>query len=187
MGWVAYVDESMHAASRSYVLAAAVFEGDLAGALRDSVRVLAPRPGTRFHWRDQVPAGREKAAGLVAGFPALHLVVIGMPTDPRRRERARRQCLGELLFHLESVGVRQVWLETRTASLNSRDMAAVRAFRARRLIRHETRVDHAYPSAEPLLWIPDVVAGAVTAGHAGEQRYRQQLDEVIAEYRITLA
>lgn len=185
MGWVAYVDESIRAVDRLYILAAAVLDEAHQADAREEARTLALR-GLPFHWRLEKEPRRAKAVGVVAGLPALHLVVVGAPLDPARQERARRHCLEQLLFQLDGAGVGRVWLETRTASLNSRDIAAVRAFRARRVIHHDIRVDHAYPSAEPLLWIPDIVAGAVSAAARGESTYREQLERLISEYRVRI-
>jgi hypothetical protein len=168
-----------------YVLAAAVIEQTDVEAARETVRGLALRNRLPFHWRLEQPPRRSKAVDLVAELTALHLVVVGAPLNPAKQERARRLCLARLLHELEVAGVEQVWLEARTPSLNARDIAAVRALRSRRVIHHEIRVDHRYPSDEPLLWIPDIVAGVVGAVDDVEG-YRDRLDGVLTTYHIRL-
>lgn len=186
MSWVAYVDESIRVESGVYILAAAVLDEADAEAVRDQVRSL-PRPkGQRFHWRDQGGPGRLVAAELVSGLASLHVVVVGAPLDPRRQERARRKCLGELLLRLQSAGVRQVWLEARNPIADRRDITAVDAFRTQRLIHERLRVNHGYPGHEELLWIADIVAGAMSAAEAGNPRYRVLLKRVLTVHRIDL-
>ncbi len=113
----------MRAGAGVYVLAAACLEMiEVAGA-RHSVAALA-KPGQRFHWRQSAPPMQRKAVGVVSALPALHLVVVAAPIDPRRQERARRHCLRRLLFELDRGGVASVLLESREAKLNARDITA---------------------------------------------------------------
>lgn len=54
------------------------------------------------------------------------------------------------------------------------------------MISSAIRIDHATPSGErgePLLWVPDIVAGVVTGGR---EEYRAVLDAVLTEHRIWL-
>lgn len=182
--WISYVDESIDELTGTYVLAAATLEQDGSRDVRDAVRALAPRLGQWFHWKDQERDGRVKAVEFVSTLAILHTVVMGTPVA--KQERARRQCLRSLLFHLEGDGVEQVWLESRGAPADSRDISAVRAFRAQHAIGHTNRVDHAFPSAQPLLWVADIVAGAVRAAERGDDTYRAHLGTAITEHRIRL-
>lgn len=118
---------------------------------------------------------------------ALHTVVIGAPIDPRRQERARRKCLEALLFYLQDAGVVRLWLESRNDAANRRDIAAVTAARAKQIIQYGLLVDRALPSEEPLLWMADLVAGAVSAAESGEPIYRELLVPMLTEHRIDLS
>ncbi len=51
----------------------------------------------------------------------------------------------ELLPHLAGLGVAQVWLEARTASLNAKDRAHIKAMRGRQLLTTALRIDVARP------------------------------------------
>lgn len=68
-----------------------------------------------------------------------------------------------LLHILAGLGVAQVWAEQRTPSLNRRDLQLINALRSQQAIPADLRVDFAQPLQEPMLWIPDVVAGALGA------------------------
>jgi hypothetical protein len=168
----------------AYILAAAMMADEDCGSARATVSALG-RPGRRFHWRDAGQAERHRAVGVIAGLPALHLVVIGTKLDPHRQERARRHCLRRLVHELEVAGVDQLWLESRTPRQNLRDVQAVDGFRAARII-SALHVDHVRPMGEPLLWIPDIVAGAVNLALGGEDLHEVALKSLISRYDIDL-
>jgi Protein of unknown function (DUF3800) len=190
MTWVAYVDESMRVPAADgpswYILAAAVLHADDVEATREAVRWLSEGHGRRFHWRDSSPAARSKAAGVVADLSAVHMVVVGVPLDRRRQERGRRFCLERLLYELESAGVSEVSLEARTESLNKKDLIVVDAWRAQHVIGRSLRVDHDYPSTEPLLWLSDIVAGAVAAAHGGDAQWRNVFASLLSEIHVNI-
>jgi hypothetical protein len=186
MTWVSPVDESIRIDDRVYITAACALEEVNAPTARDTMRELEPRPGRRFHWRDKEPHERLAAVEAIAQLPTLHIVAIGAALDPRRQERARRQCLEALLFHLDAAGVEQVWLETRGATADRRDIAAIDRFRARQVIGHSIRVDHARPGDDPLLWLADLVAGAVSAAEGGDPTYRAVIASILTAHRIQL-
>ncbi|NJC69072.1 hypothetical protein HC031_04940 [Planosporangium thailandense] len=188
MTWTADGDESMRAGVGVYVLAAACLEVEHEEQARHAVAALA-KPGQRFHWRQAATPVQRKAVSAVAGLPALHLVVIAAPLDPRRQERARRHCLRRLLFELEQAGVARVVMEAREPRLNTRDIEAVDAFRAAGLIGSDIVVEHGYPTGpngEPLLWVPDIVAGAVGAELDRGDLLAQELAGLVTHYRVEL-
>ena len=189
MSWVAYADESMrHRPDRTglYVLAAAVFDPVETEKLRDEARHLG-QGSQRFHWRDESPSRRRKAVAAVAALDSLHFVVVGTGLDGRRQERGRRQCLTRLLWELGECGVDEARLDARRPEQNARDIALVDALRSRRQIRDELRLDFARSVTEPLVWLPDIVAGAVSAARGdGDHQYVTMLERVLTEYAIEL-
>ena len=185
MTWIAYVDESIRTTEGFYILAAAVLDEPDRDKARDELSRLSQR-GMPFHWRLEHPRRRSEAISVVRELASLHVVVVGAPVNPRRQERARRQCIEALLYHLESAGTAHVLLETRNATADRRDIAAVDQFRARGVISHAIRVDHGRPSEEPLLWLADIVAGAVSAAEGGEPAYRTLIEPWLTEHRIDL-
>lgn len=175
----------MRASAAVYLLAAACLEADEAPAARVSVAELG-RSTRRFHWRDAQAPERGKAVGVVAGLRALHMVVVAAPLDPRRQERARRHCLRRLLFELDGAGVGRVLLESRGRRQDLRDLQVVNALRVQRTLGRQLVVDHAQPMGEPLLWVPDIVAGAVGAELDRAEPYAEQLAPMVTRYQVSL-
>lgn len=59
-------------------------------------------------------------------------------------------------------------MESRRPKENRNDLQVVNAFRTQQRIGAQIRVHHAVPAgpaAEVLLWIPDIVAGAINGDH----------------------
>lgn len=187
MSWLAFVDESIRLEAGVYVMAACTLQDVDVPAARDAMLELEPRPRRRFHWRDKEPHERLAAVGAVAALDALHIVTIGAMVDPHRQERARRHCLETLLFHLQDAGVSRVWMETRNPTADRRDIAAVRAARARQIVQYGLLVDHARPGDEVALWLADIVAGAVSAAEGGDPTYRAVIAPMLTEHRIQLS
>jgi hypothetical protein len=190
VSWVAYADESARFGGSEvpgcYVIAALVVAEADAAELRQVMAPLAHRP-KGFHWTEANKKRRWDAVTTVASAPALHVVTVAAPLDHSRQERARRACLERLLFELEVAGVRDVWLERRTPSLNRKDQQAVGGFLARRIIR-DIRVRHANPATEPLLWVPDIVAGAVGLEAMGvTTEYWDALEPQVERHEVDLS
>jgi hypothetical protein len=191
--WWAYVDESMRQrrdGSGIYVLAAALVEVAKAEPVRHAVAGLVNRKH-KFHWRDESPSNRRKAVELVAGIDTIHLVTVGTSMKSAKQERARRLCLEVLLWELAACGVEQVWLDSRTESLNRRDRALFNLLRVRGTIGDSIRVDFAHPfngrDGEVLLWLPDIVAGAVSAARGdGDGQYLLAIEHLVSEHPVTL-
>jgi hypothetical protein len=135
------------------------------------LRSLRYRRQPRLHWHAEADPRKTKIAESIGALALPATVVVGMPLAKRKQERARAKCMEALLPELEAQGVTQVWLEARTSSLIRRDMCLVDALRSQRLITPAIRVDTALPGDEPMLWLPDAVAGAVSASRDGESEY----------------
>jgi hypothetical protein len=156
--------------------------------IRDRIAKLAPGRRRRFHWHDAEPRERQRAVNLVAEVPGLHLIVLVAGYNPRKQERARRHGLAELLHQLESAGVTDVILDARRAEQDVRDIQAVDAFRAAKVVGREITVNHRRlggEQKETLLWIPDIVAGAVHSHRQGKGNYLTRLEDLISWFRIS--
>ena len=164
--WVAYVDESMRLTpdnQGTYLLAAVVIDVGRVEEVRAVLRSLLYRRQERLHWRDEEAPRRTKIAEAIGAMDLAATVVIGTPLAKSKQERARRKCLEALLPALKEMGVTRVVMEERTPSLVKTDRQMVAAIRGKRLIGAQLRGDTARPKAEPLLWLPDAVAGAFGA------------------------
>ncbi|XBB67260.1 hypothetical protein ABFU82_24645 [Nocardioides sp. WV_118_6] len=166
----AYVDESEPSSGETYLLGCALVGADDADGVRTTL-VRARRRGERkVHWHDRLPAERPPLARLVAGLPVKHLLVVRDDCRGERSERRRRKCLEHLLWILDSAHeVGSVTLEARQARQNAGDMDLLSVMRSARIVRSDLRLHHVAGPQEPLLWIPDVVAGAFSAGRSGER------------------
>ena len=111
------------------------------------------------------------------------IVAVGSPVHRQKQERARRCCLECVLYELDQMGVTQVWLESRAPSQDRRDRRLVDSARDKGLVSHGLVLDFAGPHQEPMLWLPDAVAGAVTAANLGEPRWLLALSEVTDIHR----
>lgn len=187
----AYVDESIRAAAGDgvYVLAAAVLPVAAEARVRDAIMTVVVNGDGRFHWHREGPKARRRAVRVLATLDEVaHHVVVGCRMDPKRQERARACCMERLLFELDRKGVEAVRLEARGDRGNSRDITTVTNLRRTKVIGSKIHVSHAYPSREPLLWLPDIVAGAVSAGEKpSEAGHFVEIAGLIVRYDIDIA
>lgn len=184
----AFVDESMQQTGapeeRAYLLAAAVTETARCEEIRQTVRSLRHGREKRLHWYDQEPTRHTKIAETIGALGMAATVVIGTPLH-RRSERARRKCMESLLPRLESMGVDRVVLEARTPSQNVLDEQHLLGMRGRRLITRALWVEIARSVDEPLLWVPDAIAGAYGAARTTGQREWLDLIGRVEEIEIS--
>lgn len=166
---VAYVDESSRRIgdSRIYLMAAALCRSSSCEAMREELRTLLLRGQSRLHWRDESEARRTTITAALARMDLRSLVVVAAPVVEGKQERARRICIETLHPTLERVGATSIVQERRTPTLDRRDRAMVDALRGQRLLTRAVRVNFARPMDEPLLWVPDAVAGAVGMARDG--------------------
>lgn len=168
-----------------YLLAATIADPANCDHARDVLRGLLPGRAPRLHWKDSDRRSRRRISTVVAELNLMHTVVIGVPLDQQRQERARRLCMQRLLHELNQLDVSHVWVESRTHSLNRRDMRMIDALRSQRVIPDSLTLDFALPSSEPMLWLPDVVAGAVGLYRRGDDPIPYQtLRAWITEHEI---
>jgi hypothetical protein len=55
----------------------------------------------------------------------------------------------------------------------------VQAYRVEKRVRAGFRVDHRRAHEEPLLWLPDIVAGAVRSRHDGQPQYYERIQHCV--------
>src|SRR6266581_272336 len=164
----AYVDESLRVREGLYVLAAVIVADADADRHRQALRALLYRGQLRLHWRDE---GSRRRGDLIAAICGLHhtgAVVIAAGMAPGRQERARRKCIERLLLELASRGIAEVTFE-RQQSLPAALHASWQ------------------PAAgEPLLWLPDIAAGAASLAETGDETYWKELSIAFSSERFWL-
>jgi hypothetical protein len=184
----AWVDESVIVGRDGrpgvYTLAAVVADSANCDDIRDRLRALTLSRGGRLHWVDESSKRRDVIAAAIAGIDLAAIVTIGSPMDKTKQERARRCCLERLLYELGLLGVSDVWLESRSATPDRRDLKLVDSARDKGLIPTNLKVDFARPRMESMLWLPDAVAGAVTAANLREPRWMIAMSEVLTQHQV---
>ncbi|MFI5559065.1 hypothetical protein ACIA2T_07270 [Amycolatopsis japonica] len=183
----AFADESFHEdpSGGFYVLAAAVLPITRHAELREvMLDVRGGRRSSKLHWYPMDHQEKLDVVKRVADFDELHVVTVGTPVRPKRQERSRALCLQRLVVELHGAGVDTLVAEARQADLNKRDVDSVR--HARLYLPRGTvfRVEHRFGKDEPLLWIADVVAGAVRARLTGSAAFFEPLSGCVHEIRM---
>lgn len=165
----AYLDESLRVAAPGlYVFAAAVVPEPAEADARDKLREIAGK-SARLHWRAESAPRRSATVAAVAGLDDVeHLVAVCTPMDPRRQEGSRRHALTRLLWELEQRKVHDVVLETRMQR-DQQDRVHIAAQQRAHHLTPQLTYRFGQPVQEPLLWLPDIVAGAVAYARAGEE------------------
>ncbi|MFI5711038.1 hypothetical protein [Kribbella sp. NPDC051620] len=147
--------------------------------LRFALRALREKRLVRLHWATESPKRRDLIAHAISEFNISAVVALGTPVHRAKQERARRCCLECLLCELQVLGVTQAWFESRTNADDQRDRSLVDSARRKGILSRGLSVDFARPLQEPMLWLPDAVAGAVTAAQLGEPRWLLTLSESV--------
>jgi hypothetical protein len=186
----AWVDESAvigpFGGSGTYTMAAVVADPRQCDDLRREVSALTIKPGVRLHCVAESVKRRDLIAEAVARLDIAAILTVGTPIDRSRQERARRCCLERLLYELDQFGVSEVWLESRAVAQDKRDLRLVDSARRKRLITPDVNVGFAKPSAEPMLWLPDAVAGAMSALVLGEDRWLAAMTDVVTVHQVVV-
>ncbi|OEJ36381.1 hypothetical protein BGK72_39070 [Streptomyces agglomeratus] len=184
----AWLDESFHENSESgfYILAATIIDPTVTDDVRAAIRALKGRRDTsKSHWTEMDHRQRRHAAQLVAVQSGLHVVAVGTPVPKRRQERARSKSLTALVVELHGFEVDQLYIESREAALNKDDISTVARARQTVLPKGTVfRADHVHGRAEPLLWISDIVAGAVHAQRKGDPQYTAMLGDALLDFEV---
>jgi hypothetical protein len=185
---MAFADESFRedATEGVYVLAATVLEHEVHEPTRELMRhLLGSRRTVKLHWHEMDRLQRKDAAHRVADIEGIHVVAVGTPVPRRRQERARAACLTALIGALHALGVQHLLIEARSAELNHRDIATAQGARFALPKGSQFRVDHMPGSDEPLLWVADIVAGAVRASLEGSSTHVELLGERVHVLNVT--
>jgi|SRR5215813_1205872 len=171
----AYVDESVRVREDLYVLAGVIVADAQADHHREVLRVLLQRGQRRLHWRDESSKRRALLAAAVRQLPHTGAVMIATDVMSRRQERARSKCIERLLAELATRGIASVVFERRHEELDARDRAMVAALRRQRSVPAWMRTSWVPAAEDPLLWLPDIAAGAASLAAAGDAMYWEEL------------
>lgn len=168
----------------TYLLAAALADPMLCAGVRETMVGLRAPGQAKLHWRNEDDSRRRKIVTAVANCRIASMVIIGTPLAKSKQERGRALCMERLLYELDGLGVDRVYLESRTKTLNARDMTTVVRLRGVNAISSLLRVEIENPSEEPMLWIPDIVVGAVKAARSGQEEYLSRFAPYVEQIEI---
>ncbi|UOT08443.1 hypothetical protein MPY17_39975 (plasmid) [Rhodococcus opacus] len=148
----AFADESRR--GDYLVCAATIAPADLTDA-RKALKALRAPKAARIHMSHDSRRAHEIIRGVVALDVQAHLYVARLHGRPERR--ARDEALAAMVTDLDTMGVRQLWLES--CDQDRQDRHVIRtALMASSGPGFPFR--HALPTSEPMLWVPDVIAWA---------------------------
>ena len=170
----AFIDESMRADGKGVVVLAAVcVDAGAAGDARGAMQELLLGRQARIHFHDEGHVRRMAIVETVAGLhlPAIVAAAVS-PAEPRAFERARRKCIERLAYEVPQRGVTALLLESRQENLNKSDRTLLAAYHRSGLLAKSVMYGFRRPKDEPVLWVADAVAGAVSSALANvDERY----------------
>ncbi|MBK0866677.1 hypothetical protein INP57_07675 [Saccharopolyspora sp. HNM0986] len=178
----AYADESYDLPLGVYILTASLVDLTEAEVVRDALYALQSGPH-KVHWYKSAERRRADLAKVVQKASFMHNVVIGRGRA-LKPERARRKCLEALLVELDAMKIDSLLLESRQERNNLLDRQIVSACRRKGLVSQHLHVSFAPGTATPLLWIPDVVCGAVLAAERGNPAYLEMIGDAVHSIEI---
>jgi len=169
-GMHAFVDESLRAAGDGLYMVAAVVvvDGDIEASRRAAQNVLLARQ-RRFHWRNESERQRLRMLEVISTLDATALAY-SRALRGERQERARALCIERMLWDLREMGVSEVVFESRGRG-NNKDARTIANAQRAGVAAKTMRYRFERPEEEPMLWIPDAVAGAASAQVTGETPY----------------
>jgi hypothetical protein len=182
----AYIDESMRVPHGLYVLAAVIAADHHADHHRAALRAHLYRGQLRLHWRDESNHRRTELIAAMSALPHTGAIVIATGTQPRRQERARRKCIDRLLAELASRGITTAVFERRHPELDARDRTMIASLQRQQSLPATFQATWKPATAEPLLWLPDIAAGAASLAETGEDTFWSSLVAVFTVERFTL-
>ena len=176
----AYVDEAVPRTGANYLLACAVVVDDQADEIRARL-VRAKLPVERkVHWHSRRPTERTSLIDGIAPLPVKFLLVVRPEQFAEPPERSRRKCIERLVWLVDqNHGVEDMIFEARETQQNENDRRLLGALRARRIVSAKLRMRHVPGPREPLLWLPDVIAGAYSSLLQGDREYFAPLEDAI--------
>lgn len=177
----AFVDESSAARSvdrQEYLIGAALVPVTACDEVRAQVRALALPGQIKLHWTDEQESRRRTIVKRLAEIAPMTVVVTHLSERVKKNERCRRKCLEALYHEMVGMEIYDLTLEHRSDKQNAADRAHIVALQGQGLERR-IRIRHLRGGDEPLLWIADILLGAVNAAAMGEPRYLEALQETI--------
>jgi hypothetical protein len=174
----AFIDESGSHRSldpNTYMLAAAIYDSETSLKASAAMQSLLLPGQQKVHWHDEDERRRLKLVNEVAGLEGVGLIVVRNGLPGEKDERRRRLCGERMYYELQQSGVQNAVFESRGPADDRRDRTHLDSLKASKQITGSFRVDHLAGKAEPLLWVPDILCGALSQARTGNEVYLELL------------
>jgi hypothetical protein len=159
-----------------YMLAAALCEHEREDAVRSAMTAARLRYEPKVHWHGRNAFDRRRIAELVGGLPIEMLVVVRSGPTSDSIERRRRKCLQAMIMELSDLGCADLVLESRGGADDRKDLVMLDTMRRSKMLQSGLHMAHAKGPTEAMLWVPDVVCGAMTQERVGDGSYRKLIE-----------
>jgi hypothetical protein len=174
-----FVDESIRSSAALYIFATVRLSSGLPQA-RQALRSLVPRRAGRFHWRNEIDGSRRRLLGLASALDVTAVVYVCHGVQ--KSERARARCFERMLWELmQRERDAELVFESRQERNDRRDRRSILRAQHTGMASSTLRYTFERPIVEPLLWLPDGVAGAVGASRVDSEDYLDLLKVEIVE------
>jgi hypothetical protein len=178
----AFIDESGSYRSldpNTYILAAAIYDPEASEKASAAMRGLLLPGQVKVHWHDEDERRRRKLVNEVAALDGVGLIIVRNGLPGEKDERRRRLCGERMYYELQQRGVQNAVFESRGPADDRRDRTHLDTLKASRKIPGSFRVNHLAGRIEPLLWVPDILCGALSQARTGNDTYMERLGEMV--------
>jgi hypothetical protein len=150
--------------------------------IRERLRRALPGRLKRFHWRDDRDLVRERALAIMRTADLAGLTVYRSRVGTRASERVRQHGLWNLVAWLRDRNVDDVLFEARERGQTAKDEATLHQISRSSVSSNDFRYAFIRPFDEPLVWLPDYLAGAYgeSLRTGGTDRYVETLPEALS-------
>lgn len=171
---IGFIDESMRREANLYVMAVVVVAGSRAENASQSAQAVLLPGQSRFHWRSETETQRGRMLNMMV---ELGVTIRGYVcrTTPARFDRGRALCLRQLLWDLSQVRIDagqvaadRAVIESREDHNDAKDRRTILGARQAGWVRKDLAYGFERPRVQPLLWLADAAAGAISAQANGE-------------------
>ncbi len=166
----------------TYLVAAALVEDADVPMVRKSMDALRLDSEKKVHWYGSSNERRQLLVESVSSLPVANVVVVHSEENANDR-RHRRKCLEYLLPQLAEMPCSHITFESR-GQLDHSDQDILDKFRARKVVGPGLRINHSIGRTEPVLWVADIVCGAVVQYRVGNSSYLAHLGGLVDIHQI---
>jgi len=163
---------------QEYLVCAALIPTGSCDDVRERLRPVLLPGQIKLHWTDESERRRRDIVARIVDLGPMSVVVAHLDERSRKVERYRRKCLESVYHELVTSEVFDLTLESRSASQDRKDRAHIVALQGQGFDRR-LRIGHQRGGDEPLLWIADVVLGAINSDYLGESGHLAALQSTL--------